>query len=63
MIYKIQRSFRFDSCTPTNMLIKLPSILEENPFERFIRPVNIANIDDSMFDGIIFANRTIPGSL
>ncbi len=45
------------------MLIKLPSILDEKPFERFISPVSIANMDDSMFDGIIFANSTMPGSL
>ena len=33
------------------------------PFERFIRPVSMANIDDSMLEGIIFAKRTMPGSL
>ena len=41
---------------------KLPSIFEVKPWERFIRPVSMANIEDSILDGIILANRTIPGS-
>jgi hypothetical protein len=45
------------------MLMILPSILLEKPFERFIKPVSIANIDDSIFEGIILANKTMPGSL
>ena len=62
-MYNTQRSVRFFSCTPTKLLMAFPSILEVNPFERFMRPVSIANIDDSMFEGIILAKRTIPGSL
>ena len=63
IMYKIQRSVKFFSWTPTNLFIVLPSIFAVNPFERFISPVSIANIEDSIFEGIIFAKRTMPGSL
>ena len=41
----------------------LPSIWAEKPLERFIRPVSIANMLDSILEGIILAKSTMPGSL
>ena len=59
--YRIHKSYKFSSCTPTNELIRFPSIFDVNPLDKFIRPVSIANMDDSMLDGIILANSTMPG--
>ena len=63
IMYKIQRSVKFYSWTPTKLFIALPSILAVKPLDRFMSPVSMANIDDSILVGIILANRTIPGSL
>jgi len=39
----------------------MPIYLLINKFEKFSSPVNIANIEDSTFWGINFANKTIAG--
>ena len=55
-----QRPLKSSYVTPTNKLIKFANYFATKKLQKFTKPVKIANIDDSIFAGISFANNTFP---